>query len=418
MSIPNRVLTTEALIKERVQNKTAIVSGLYPGKIGDDGGLNLINDKSGPIRTNKYELESAVVAKSGRWVNSAGYYDLWNKIEAQFKKCKKLNISQFPDEYYTLIDMIRLDLTRRRLDSMDLTSRVSQEVVNNNFGRSVKIDEFIPFAGAFLRRSGRGEGVPMIEQKTGVTGHVDMYLYSIGHERSLEDELYNLDIFTLQKVMAAVNRAFVAGRNFLTIGQYVAYSVAGTWAANQMIAANTNANYEMALYLTLHAAYRRLVSLIDPQTLQEIGIPRTALIVRNNAIVWDLNRILSGQLNAASAGDGNIIVNRAPLPIDEIWQYKGDTLYAKGKKIDYPGVPENTAYLVVIGGDNAFYTLVKRGLTMEMGRGDVLTLAREKRAWYFVQGGYSKEHFGETGGCAAGSGFCVTIGLPVYEEET
>ena len=62
--------------------------------------------------------------------------------------------------------------------------------------------------------------------------------------------------------------------------------------------------------------------------------------------------------------------------------------------------------------------LVKRQLTSEVGRGDVLHLAREARAWYFGQTAYATEHFGNTGGLTGTDdyGYCVEIALP--EEET
>jgi len=422
----NRILTKELIAERRKKNRAGILSGLYNGRIGTDGSELFADKDGGVVKNTKGErMESLVVAKdTGPWINSEGYGNLWDRIETEWKKIRAKgpqNVSQFPDDYYTLRDMIRQDLTRRRIEEADFTDMIAQEITNLAFGRSVRLDEFIPFTGAFLEIAGRGESVPMIQQKTGATDTTLMHIYGLGHERSLEDELYNLDIFTLQKVNEAVTRAFTGVRNGLTIGQLVAYNIAGTWAANQRVAAVNTGNYELDLYNTIHRALRRLYGLLDPQTLQEISASRIALIVGNNVIAWDLNRVLNGQLSIAregTAGAGSASIQSvAALPIDEIWQYKGDTLYLGPDKVVYPGVPDGHAYLVVTAAsDNANFVLTKRGLTSEIGRGDVLTFAREKRAWYFVQSEYNKEFFGETGGCTAGSGFCVEITLPTYDE--
>lgn len=424
----NKILTKELLFKRRVENRAGIVTGLYPGRVNDID--SIFADKTGSAirsRDGKKLYETIVAAKdAGRWVGSPAYWDHWNKIEDQQKKTaanyrNRTNIAQFPDDYYTLIEMISLDLTRRRLEAQDYTDQISNEQTRADFSQSVNLKEFLPFTGAFLPRTGAGESAPLIQQKTGKKGSVDLTLYDIGHERSIEDELYNTSIYTLQKVNDAVVRAFTGARNELSLGQLIAHSTADDWTLDQRVAADTNVSYEIALWKTLRDAYRKLIALNDPQTGQQINAARVALIVGDNVISFDLNRVLRGQLalSRASAGAGTEVLNVEPLPIDEIWVYKGDTLYVGPKEVKYLGVPAGKAYLVVTAsGDNANYTLTKRGLTMEMGMGDVLTGAREKRVWYFVQGNYSKEFFGHTGGCADGTGYCVEITLPTFVEDT
>lgn len=423
----NKILTKELLAKRRVEANAGILSGIYDGKIGSDGSALFADKEGAPILNSKgMRMESVVAPANAAWAGTAPYYDHWNKIEDQLKKLKaqvdrKTNIAQFPDDYYTLVDMMRLDVTRRRLESMDFTDQIAREVVNPAFSRSIRLDELRPYTGAFLEINGQGESVPLIQQKSGETGTVDMHIYGLGHERSLEDELYNTQIYSLEKVLTAVNRAHTGARNVATIGQLVQATIDGTWNSAQQVPASIDTSYELALFLTLRNAIRHLLSLLDPQTLLEIDYSRIALVVGSNVIAFDLNRILNGQLamSGSSAGVGTQVINVEKLPIDEIWIYKGDVLYIGPERVVYPGVPTNKAYLVVTSAsDNGNLVATKRGLTMEMGRGDVMTLAREKRAWYFVQGQYNNEFFGATGGCSAGTGFCVEIDLPVFDEQT
>ena len=430
-------LTKELLIKERIENNAGYMSGLYHGKITDADAL-FEPENAAPIikeivnedgKKEKQYCESFVAADNmKKWVNSKQYHELWNKIEDTLKKVRsqvdrKVNIAQFPDDYYDLIDLMRLDITRRRIEEVDFTNRISTEIVNPAFSRSVRLDEFLPYAGAFTEIQGRGESVQLIQQKTGETGTEVMHIYGLGHERSLEDELYNTNIYSLQKVLQAVMRAHTGARNQLCLGPMIQYSIDGGWALPQRVAASTDTSYELALYHTIHNGLRKLYALLDPQTGLEINAPRIALVVGSNVITWDLNRVVNGNLSLSRDGISvsSTVTNVSPLPIDEIWKYRGDTITVGPERYLYPGVPSNKAYLVVIAdgqGGNGNYTLTKRGLTQEVGRGDVLTLAREKRAWYFVQGGYNKEFYGETGGCAENTGFCVEITLPSFNENT
>jgi hypothetical protein len=402
------IINQETLIQRRFARNEGIRSGLYRGKMDD---ADVFGNDSGVVTNSKgVAMESIVVPAGTRWVDSEGYWKLWNGYKATQDRLARtlrsgaVNINQFPDDYYDLIDRIRIDITRRRMENMDFTSEIANEITNPAFSRSVALNEFLPFTGAFKEMKGSGDTVPMIQQKTGATGSVSMHIFGIGHERSLEDELYNLDIFTLQKVNAAVARAYTALRNHRNgIGTAVAYILAGAWPLAQRVhAAVGYGNYDLNLYYTLKTAVRKLRALTDPQTDQEINAQRIVLLVRENNILSDISTIVM-----------------KPLDIDEVWQYKGDNLYIDSALIEYPGIPSGTALLFVPGPAGApNYVLNKRSLTQEVGRGDVLSLSREKRAFYSAQGEYQDEWFGEVAGGAAGTGFIVAVELPSYEEET
>lgn len=414
-----QVLTREALIQRRVNSKEGLLSGSYVGKATMDGvfGGELVRNSKG------VPLQSVVVANSVAYENTKGYTELWSRIEDTLKRIKnnldrKTNISEFPDDYYSLIDMMRIDITRRRIQEQDYTSLLTSEQMNAAFSRSVRLDEFIPFAGAFKEMAATGDTVPMIQQKTGETGSVNMHVFGLGHERSLEDELYNTSIFTLEKVNAAVVRAHTGLRNDRSIGLFPALTAGTGFAASQRVGAVAEATYDLSMYMTLRHGLRRLMGLNDPQTGQQIATPKIVLAVGNNVTLWDIQRIVAGQLNRAT----NEVSNLESLPIDEIWLYKGDTLYVGPKKITYNGIADGYAYLFVPGPAGApAYTLTKRGLTQEVGRGDVLQLAREKRAWYFVQTEYMEEMLGSSSatlGLGAGFGYVVEIELPTDTIET
>jgi hypothetical protein len=415
-----------------VADGRGILSGAYYGNPKNEAEIFSKDPTFGVVRNTKGEiLESIVVPKNPCWIDTAEYHKLWSEIEDCMNRLKAqnfghaMNVSQFPDDYYTMIDRIRIDITRRRIENMDFTSEIAQEITNTNFGRSVRLDEFLPYTGAFLEQKGRGEPVPLVQQKTGGTDTVVMKIFAIGWERTLEDELYNLDIFSLQKVNIAVARAYTALRNSRNgIGSAIALSDSGSWPLRQRVHAaeiydaSGNLLYDISFYHTLRNAERKLGALLDPQTMQEIDASKMCLLVRQNNILKDLQRVIGGRLMPALQNASTI--SAEPLGIDEVWQYKGDTLYIGDEKVDYPGIPAGKAYLFIPAkGTNApNYVLNKRGLTQEVGRGDVMTLSREKRAWYCAQTEYQTEWFGEAAGCADGTGFIVEITLPGFPEET
>lgn len=411
--LTNYVLTTEKLIERRVKNAQGLQSTLFFGKKDD----NLNSATADIVKNSKGEKFDHIVIPEGTiWKDSEGYFKLWNMIEDKLKSLKaqidrKVNIAQFPDDYYDLIDMMAIDITRRRMQERDYTALATNEMTNVNYSKAVSLKEFLPYAGAFERNYTSGDPVPLIQQKTGEKGSIEMEAHAIGWERSLEDEIYNLDIFTMQKVMEAVTRGHVGLRNDLCLGILIAISAGAGFAAIQQQPAITTAGLtaEEQIYQTINCAIDRLINLLDPQTGQPIDAPRMVLVCRPND-VRRVNRAINGVINLYRGKPSNYA---ALTEISEIWPYRGDVIYRGPDRIVYPGIAENIAYLFIPGSAGSpWYTLVKRQLTQEIGSGSVLNLAREQRAWYFIQSEYYKEFLGETGGCMDHSGFVVEITLP------
>lgn len=406
-------LTKEKMLEKRVN--TTIRSGSYFDNFKSQKYGEVVKKGNGTI------LDTNIVISEGPWANSPAYNKLWNEIEDLRNKVKnqldnrRTNISVFPDDYYDLVDLLRIDITRRRAEEMDYTAEFTQEIVNPGFSKSITLDEFLPYAGAFEEITGANNTVPMIEAKTGVTGSVTQILYGLGFARTLEDELYNTDIYSLEKVQTAVVRAHTAKRNDLLLGALIAITTAAGWDSSQQQAADTTsgATKEELLYNTINGAIETITKLLDPQTKQEIDVPRLVIACRPGD-VRRINRAINGQLNVGGKGKPS---NFAALnEVSELWPYRGDTLYVGKKKVTFSGIAENKAYIFVPGSAGApAWTLTKRGLTQEVGRGSVLELSREERAWYFSQTKYIEEFLGSSSttlGLATGYGWVVEITLP------
>lgn len=413
MDFQNRIITLDDIGAMNLKNGIKANSGLYfdsPRRAADSQSFGDAVDGE------KFNAGVVVAPGSTKWNLSAKYDEVWSMIEAKRNALKngydhktgqlKVNAAQFADDYYSLINLLRLDLTRKRVESGDLTSIVAQEIINANFSRSVNLDEFLPYAGAFEAFTGRGGTVPMIQHTTGATSAVTMAMYALGDARSLEDFLYNMDIFSIQKVQDAFNRAYIALRNDRVMSPIISAS----FASNQTTAADsTGDTLDVKTYNTINAMIEQLRGLLDPQT----GLPIDASRINLYCAYGDerrINRVINGQLDNSKGKSQNL----QPLTeIVGIIPYKGDKITVGQKANTFAGIAKNTVFAAVPGNAQApNYVLTKRTLTYEVGRGNPAELLRDVQVGYFAQTEYNKEFLGETASAGTGTGYIVKGTLP------
>lgn len=375
------------------------------------------------LKNNKgMELNLVVDTEKANWVNTKEYQQHWNSIKVTLDKIRadkdKQNTAQFPADYYDLVEKISLDLTKRRIQEVDYTALVTMEVTRLDFSKSVNLKEFLGFVGQFLENNLAGDSVPLLQQKTGVIGAVDMQGYALGHIRSLEDILYNLDIYTIQKVNEAYTRAYIGRRNHLVWNPMIALTTATGWAVGQTVVADTTSGATISerMYRTIDAAIEAIGKLYDFQTNQEINLPRMILATGRNVDARKINRAINGQLQNSKGVNSN----REALEVDQIWMYKGDSFYYGKEKVSYPGIAANKAYLFVPGPSGApNYSLIKRNLVSVSSQGDALKLSQGADAKYFIQTKYNDEWYGTSSDnttIAANTdhvwGYIVEVNLP------
>ena len=348
------------------------------------------------------------------WEGSEGHAKLWGEIkdlQAQAKKEMATNAAQAPSAttLESLLQKVIIDITRRRQESGDLTSLVATEITDFDFPEVITLRELYDYVGEMQEISGSNDSVPLIEQALGVTDTVSMKILAIGWKDSLKNLLFN-KLRDIEKANKAAVNAYVDKRNAATIGTIVS----ATYHATQKQAADATANatFDALMYNTLRKGIKKVRGLKDPQTKLPIAVPSLTLLC-NSADRWDIERVINGQLGS---GNGTITgQNMASLPIDTIIEYDHGILDGKTwgkKKLSYPGVTQGKAYLFVPR--EAFWVAVKRPLTMETGRGSVLQLSTEEKAWYGVQGEHYKQFLGSSYPAAGttGEGFIVEITLP------
>ena len=398
------VLDQDGLKEYRLKQKMATNVAIFSGNAAE-------NVKG---QTEIIGKELIVPMTNSVWEGSEGHAKLWGEIkdlQAQAKKEMATNAAQAPSAttLESLLQKVIIDITRRRQESGDLTSLVATEITDFDFPEVITLRELYDYVGEMQEVSGSNDSVPLIEQALGVTDTVSMKILAIGWKDSLKNLLFN-KLRDIEKANKAAVNAYVDKRNAATIGTIVS----ATYHATQKQAADATANatFDALMYNTLRKGIKKVRGLKDPQTKLPIAVPSLTLLC-NSADRWDIERVINGQLGS---GNGTITgQNMASLPIDTIIEYDHGILDGKTwgkKKLSYPGVTQGKAYLFVPR--EAFWVAVKRPLTMETGRGSVLQLSTEEKAWYGVQGEHYKQFLGSSYPAAGttGEGFIVEITLP------
>jgi len=413
-----KLITLKSLMDEKIRNQKVYPIQVFKG----DKDFNLNTTDSEPEFNKKMKITTPV------WEDSEPFYKTWNRIHEIRGKYKtsqgdKMNAAQAPSaaEIIALIGEYMIDVTRRAVESPDLTSQIAREITDLNFQKSVSLTNFLPYRGEFMGIEGANDSVPLIEQHTGEKDSVELMIAGLGWRTVLANLLWN-PIHNLQKVSQAVADAYTDLRNAVTIGQIVATTFHASQIQQPVVI--TGATYDINLYNTILGGVRLVRSLLDIQTARKISTSRGIKLLCNSNDAWTIERVIFGQLTNGGANGMLITQNAQALPIDAIIAYDQgiNNGFEYGKKVmSYPGVEEGEIYLFVPY--DYFTILTKRGLTMETGPGNVLQLSQEERAWYTAGGWYAKPFFGSSdssidGDEYPGYGAIVKVELPPAPDVT
>jgi hypothetical protein len=415
MQMPVKYLDSQALIDERIRNKET-----RSANVVDETMTDVFREGYTP----KPELVQNVQMSTPKWEGSAAHFDVWNKFHEMRSKLPRnkeaLNAAQAPSAATIagLLGQFFVDVTRRAMESPDLTDKITQEIVNANFPKSVTLEDFLPYRGEFRAISGTGNNVDLIELATGATDTVTLGIKALGWETTLENILFN-PIHNLQKVSQAVADAYTDQRNANTVGRIVGATFVAS--QSQAVVEPPNSSYDVKMYQTLLAGLQTLMKLKDYMTGRQISTAPGIRLLCNSADRWAIERVVNGQLSQVTNGVFSS-QNLSGLPISEILVYdQGITngFSYKTKTLSFLGVTAGTCYVFVPSTYN--WLLTKRGLTQEVGLANPLQTLKESRMWYFSDATYDKYFLGSSyagSGWGAGYGSIVKITLPDAGDNT
>ena len=370
-------------------------------------------------KANAAKIMTALAFRGDKFANLRGNSSLATRFviknemdELQALRHKITNAAQAPaaSDIEAFFGKFYIELARRVAESMDLTTLIAREQTDLDFSEVVTIRELLPFRGFMGVVQGTNDPVPLIEQNTGVTDTLTLYIKALGWKDSLKNLLYN-KFFTMERVIQAAADAYMDERNKDVIGSPI---IGATFAASQQVGADGTSGQTLDehTYNTILAAVKKLRGLKDIFTAQKIVAPAINILC-NSADTWQIENVIRGQLNGN--GSSARASNRPALPINAVVEYDHgiNHLQTVGKVTgSFPGVTAGKCYLYV---PDVMLVAKKRPLTMESGVGSVLELSTEERAWYGVQGVYTKQFMGSSHAEAtvgAGYGYIVEVTLP------
>jgi hypothetical protein len=399
-----KIITRETMLEEKFRNSFSKKAMVFKGSA----------EQNRQSRTGEPEtyVDEVVKMKAPRWENSEGYHQLWNEIGKSQYKLKNTATAPTAAELEALLGKIFIDITKRAIESPDLTPQIATEVTNLGFAETVNLREIYPYRGKFAEISGANDSVPLIEQALGETDSVDMTIRALGWKDSLKNMLYNT-LHNMQKVNQAVADAYTDYRNSLTAGVLID----ATYVASQKQAASSTsgATDDVLMYETIKAAYKKLRGLKDIRTDRKIPVPAVSILC-NSADRWDIERVIRGQLQTGGANGTLTTQNVSALPIANLIEYdQGITDgFSWGKEtLSFDGVTAGKCYMFVPR--EAFWVLNKRPLTLETSQGTALQLSTQESAWYAVQAEYDKVFLGSSypgTAVGAGYGYVIEVTLP------
>jgi hypothetical protein len=402
--MPVKVINKGNLKDHVLSNAQAGSTYIFKGTAQDN-----LSDKEVNSFGDRIELAKA----TGPWIGSEAWAKNAQEIEDGLRLVKNAaNNKPEASVLEGLIGKIFRDVTRRSMESGDLTSLFANEETNPNFAETVNLRWLKRYVGQFQKITGAGDTVPLIQQNLANTDTLSLDIHGIGWATTLANLLYN-DFYSLNKVLEAVTLADADNRNSAIIGAIVG----ATFVASQKQAADATAGatFDVKMYNTVRKAVKLLKGLNDPQTSRKIATPSMSILC-NSANTWDIERVVNGQLTSGGANGTLTTQNMQALPVANIIEYDqgNNNGFAYGKDtLSFPGVAAGKAYLFV---PREYLTVAnKRPLTMEMGRGNVLAFEQDARAWYRIFGVHTKDFLGSSfAGTSLGAshGAIVEITLP------
>jgi hypothetical protein len=276
------------------------------------------------------------------------------------------------------MDATRLDLTIRKEAKPTVRESIYDVVVNPAFTKDVRPTELNPYGVAFTENNGTGESVKQGENRSGQDTTVPMKIYSAGFTWTLLAELFDGSYN-----QGLLNDGVAVGYSAKQDDNAIAPILAASYSGAQLTAASTDgSNRQEKLYNTLSNAVDDLAKRKDPVTKRNLS-NGDMVVLASEYDAAHIEFVLQGGLPSTNERKHPGIPS-----ITTVVGYDGEIITLENETITYPGVTDGTVYLI----KRSRYLKIaqKLGLTVETDQNpDVATLAREQRAYYFVEALYN-----------------------------
>ena len=145
-------------------------------------------------------------AKSLAWKGTAAYEIHWDKIRHIMNKVKehfksvdnwKRNLEHMPPGTEELFDLLRIDITRRKMEILDLVGFVATEEINEDYDNPITLQWLLDYVAPFKEFEGTGDKVNLVYTRLGDKTSIYFALAGVGFHQDLYNILFN-KIFQMQ----------------------------------------------------------------------------------------------------------------------------------------------------------------------------------------------------------------------------
>lgn len=285
-----------------------------------------------------------------------------------------MSSNSLPTDWQSLWDALRIDISIRKAALATVRENFYNVINMPNSDKIFKATEFYPYGVVFEENNGEGQSITQGETRGGQVESIENIVYAAGFTWTLLAELFSGSIDS-QKISDAVTLGYNAKRDDLVISPILAYSYSGV---QQTAASTVGTLRQELLYTTLENAIDDLADRSDPVTGRKI-VAEDLKILAHPEDARHIARVMNGLPST------NERAYPAITEITGVVGYDGEDIQLRAKTVSYTGVTKGTCYLIK---KNRYMNIgIKRPLTLEVDMTpDVKTLAREERAWYFVEG--------------------------------
>lgn len=363
--------------KDIVQVMTPAIKGIY--RTGDQGRMFSAIAASKPFGNQYTGLVMSGNFSSGFDIPINGRASINERIaKGQFSA----STNTLSDNWLDIFDALKIDLSMKKETNPSIRQYLYNVIDTPNATQIMELTNLLPYAFQFKTNTGNGDPVPLGEIRGKIKDTVKFYIKATGFTYTLLSSLFDMAL-DMGRVNDGVNLSYNLQKDADAIDPILAYNYGAAGTAKHTAANNTGASPQEKWYLTFMKA------------IDDLG-KRKESVFGNTVKANDLI-LLASSNNARHfkfiQGGFAISVDKKYPALDAIstvLEYDGDSIvFNDGKVLQFGGVGDTYAYL--IKKNDLMNIYIKAGLRVEMDNTpDVLTLAQQEKAWYYVEAIYNE----------------------------
>jgi len=334
--------------------------------------------------------------------NKMSYGNVLDMLTEKARKYKNAAQGISADQLAELqaLTVIAVEFAEAEMD--DHSGALFNAVSLPNATQTVVLQEILPYIGDEGTVSGTNDHVPLLDATIPTKDMVKLFVRGFGWKDSLLNDALN-PFYSPERVTRSAATLSVDAKN----RDFFKPVIEATYDANHSQSPDTvGTTYHLKIRNTLEMALQKAYALKHPVTGKRVS----AMAHKNYLLCNPVDALIMRPIVAGQIGIQTTPQFMGALDLDVI-AYDGgnfDGLTYGKKTLEFPGIPQGTAYIYVKNIYGA-QKVIKRNTSLAVGAGDVLELSTERKAWHRIDGVFLDWVLPTAG---AGKGAIIKITLP------